>query len=546
MSKNRLGFGAAMPAAAAGWTISALVQPPKMIGANGLRRGADGLLYCAQAFGSQITAIDPSDGSTHVVVAADGAMGSPDDLAFDSHGNLFATQFMNSEVSVRRPNGRVETFAGGFTFPNGITIHHDRIFVSEFNPAGRIMEVFADGRAPRVIADGQIFPNALDLSPDGHLYYSHVVTGEVWRVAVEGGEPQRIAEGLSLPTAIKVAADGAVWAINAATGAVETINVTTGRRSLFSKLPPGIDNFEFAPGGGVYVSHFTDGRVTHIAQDGTHRLIVDPGMVGPGGLAAAPDGSLIVADGVSYASVGTDGSIERPITVVEHGAPAYMRCVAVDRSGVNYFTSPGGMLASYRAGHQAETIADDLDQPYGVAVAPSGELLICEAGSGSLLAFGPQGRRTVTAGLSQPTGVTVDADGRIFVVETGLGRVIEVESDGNIAELAGGYLQPQGIAASNGSLIVYDRGVGVLHRIPVANGQAEAIASGFAIDADLAGTRATLPGLEGLPMLQGPLSPFAGVAVLADGRICVGSDSDGAIWAVEPASSSKEEVRHER
>ncbi|MFD2580153.1 SMP-30/gluconolactonase/LRE family protein [Novosphingobium colocasiae] len=102
-----------------------------------MRMGPDGLLYVAQAFGSQISSVDPATGAARVVSAADGAIIAPDDLAFDSHGNLYATEVMSARVSVIRPNGAIDVIAGDVPVANGITVHADRIFMSEFRPEGR-------------------------------------------------------------------------------------------------------------------------------------------------------------------------------------------------------------------------------------------------------------------------------------------------------------------------------------------------------------------------------------------------------------------------
>ncbi len=51
--------------AAAGWKLSQLTQPSALFGANGMRFGPDGRLYVAQAFGSQISALDIGDRRRH-------------------------------------------------------------------------------------------------------------------------------------------------------------------------------------------------------------------------------------------------------------------------------------------------------------------------------------------------------------------------------------------------------------------------------------------------------------------------------------------------
>ena len=138
MPIDRLGQDRPAPTAAPGWAIREWVRPAALVGANGMRWGPDGALYVAQAFGSQVSAVDVSTGHARVVSGADGQVLAPDDLAFDSHGNLYITEVMNARVSVIRPGGRVDVIADNVPVANGVTVHADRIFMSEFNPEGRI------------------------------------------------------------------------------------------------------------------------------------------------------------------------------------------------------------------------------------------------------------------------------------------------------------------------------------------------------------------------------------------------------------------------
>src|SRR5262245_23866344 len=76
---------------AKGWSSERLTPPSRLFGANGLRTGADGRIYVAQVVGSQISAIDLQTGEIEAISPKGGDIVAPDDLAFDSRGNLYAT-----------------------------------------------------------------------------------------------------------------------------------------------------------------------------------------------------------------------------------------------------------------------------------------------------------------------------------------------------------------------------------------------------------------------------------------------------------------------
>jgi streptogramin lyase len=59
---NRFGAAGAVLAASR-WSVSRVTDPSVLFGANGMRIGPDGRLYVAQAFGSQVSAIDVASGA---------------------------------------------------------------------------------------------------------------------------------------------------------------------------------------------------------------------------------------------------------------------------------------------------------------------------------------------------------------------------------------------------------------------------------------------------------------------------------------------------
>lgn len=532
---DRLGQSAPAPACAEGWRLKTHVAPAALIGANGLRWGPDGRLFVAQAFGGQVSAVDLASGAVAVISPANGSILAPDDLAFDSHGTMFATEVMSARVSAYRANGTIDVIAADVPVANGITVHGDRIFMSEFNPEGRILELFADGAAPRVIASGLMMPNALCLGPDDHLYFPLVPLNEVWKVPVAGGAAARVAGDFNIPTAVKFDAAGRLFVVESGSGAIVHFDIASGTRTEFARVAFGIDNFDFAPDGRMFVSHFTDGGVVELSRDGSTRQAVRGGMLGPFGLAAAPGGSLVAADGMSLAQIGADGSISRPAMLLQHGFPGYVRGVAMAADGALVTSNSAGMVARYRAGEEAVPILEGLDRVMGVALAASGDVVVCEAGTGRVLSIGAGGEtRVLASGLSAPTGLCCNQDGSLIVSEAAGGRTVHIK-DGHISTMLDGLVEPHGVATSGGAAFVLDRGTGSLHRM--AGGTSEIVATQLPVGAT-SGIKAN--GLPGIDLLMpGPLLPFSDIAALADGSVAVGGDTDGSIHLVGRSSQGQ-------
>ena len=104
-ASRRSRYIATNPTAADGWRLERLTAPSRLFGANGLRTGPDGRIYVAQVTGSQISALDLDDRRGGDVSAKGGDIIAPDDVAFDTSGNLYATEVMDGRVSVRDAGG---------------------------------------------------------------------------------------------------------------------------------------------------------------------------------------------------------------------------------------------------------------------------------------------------------------------------------------------------------------------------------------------------------------------------------------------------------
>ena len=531
MSLGRFGELLNGPHIAEGWQLKTLVQPSRLVGANGMRFGPDGRLYVAQAFGGQISAYNLDTSETQIVSGADGQIIAPDDLAFDSKGNLFATEVMSARVSARRANGDVQVIADNVPVANGIVVHNDRIFMSEFNPEGRILELFADGSAPRIIANNLMMPNALSMGPDNHLYFPLVPLGEVWRVHVDGGQPERVAGEFNIPTAVKFSPDGNLVIVESGTGDVTSLDVFGGGRSRLGRTDFGIDNLVFSADGRLFVSHFTDGGVVEITTEGSEKQLIPGGMLGPFGLGMNADGKLVIADGMSIATVSSAGLVRRPAMLLEHGFPGYVRGIAVEGSGSYICSNSAGVIARYQPGAEAEIIASELDELMGVSILPNGNIVVAEAGAGSVWEI--DGDNTIShlvQSLQRPTGVHACDDGSILITDAADGRVIRLK-DGVTDVLLEGLSEPHGITEIKGNIFVVDRGSHRLIRFDSHGGDIEIVAHQLPVGISGEMRVNTLPGIKDL--MPGPLLPFSDLVAMDNGAICLGGDEDGSILMIQ-------------
>lgn len=536
MTENRYPADSATPTLEPGWALDHALTPSAMFGANGLRFGPNGHLYVAQAFGSQISEVDTTSGAVTTVSPVGGAIIAPDDLSFDSEGVLYATEVFNERVSARLPDGSTRVLADHLPVANGITVHQDRIFVDEFRVGGRVLELYRDGSAPRVIAQDLVLPNALAVGPDGFLYFPLVATGEIGRVAIDGGPVEVFAGSLNIPTAVKFDALGRLVVVQSGSGDITRIDLQTREATRIARVRTGIDNLAFSPCGELYVSNFADGGISRIGVEGREEVLIGRGLLGPYGLAVGSGGDVYIADGMSYAVLSRNGEVSRPSMLLTHGFPGYVRGVAVGLEGNLYFSNSAGAVANFVPGQEAVFLATELDQLMGIAVGPGGELFVCEAGSGRVLALGKErSQRVVVQGLLRPTGIALAPDGACYVSEAAGGRVVCCRGSDKTIVLEG-LVEPQGVTLAGEHLFVVDRGNKSLHAVSLRSGRAQLVARGLPVGPAPGIEPRTLPGIAGV--MPGPLLPFCDLATGIDGSVLIAGDGEGSLLRLWPRAAT--------
>ncbi len=517
------------PGAAPGWRLDRITGPSRLFGANGLRTGPDGRVYIAQVTGSQISALDIATGALETISPKGGDIISPDDVAFDPHGNLVATEVMEGRVSLRDTAGRARVLRDDIPSANGITFHRGRLFIGECREGGRLLEFSLNGDAPRVLLDNVPSPNAMEVGPDGLLYFPVMGANEIWRIDPDqpGAAPQTVATGLGVPDAVKFDPAGHIVSTQVATGQVLRIDPRTGEQTVLATLTPGLDNLTFV-GDRLFVSNFT-GEITEILGDGSTRATLPGGLNWPLDLAVGADGTLYVADGTYFYAVRPDGSLQTVGMLFSPGYPGFIRGVEPSGPGEFVVTTSGGQVTRYRpADSESEVLADGLDQLYGLALAGDGTVVCAEQGTGRLLAVRGGEVEVLATGLTQPVGVALDPDGTPLVAESGAGRIVRA-AGGRTDTVVDQLSCPQGILVRGNQLYIVDATAKELLAVDLATGQRQRIATGLPVGSP--------PGvqpkpLKGMPPFSGPQGPFAGITAGPDGTLYLSADGDGSVLAL--------------
>ncbi len=390
---------------------------------------------------------------------------------------------MSERVCVRAPNGDIRVIVDQVPAANGITAYQDRLFMDECRPNGRMFELFADGRAPRMLADNLPLPNALSVGPDGNIYFPAIGANEIWRVPLAGGKPERFSDQVAVPTAVKFNSKGSLISTQGRTGEILSFDIQNGNRSVLATVRPGLDNLALTGDDRLFVSHFTDGGVAEILANAASGAWFLP----------ASSSSWAWRWRVTVYSMPPTVSVWRRWRATVDAAawacsstgqfPGFVRGLAAAADGaVVASTSAGDVTTYHPTTHAMTENMKGLTEIHGVAVAPSGAIIIvAEAAEGDVLMVSGTEVKVAARGLARPTGVAAASDGSCYVCESNNGRVVHI--NGAASMVVDGLKEPQGILLLGDDLYIVDAGAREVVAFSLKSHKRETIASNLPLGA---------------------------------------------------------------
>jgi len=476
--------------------------------------------------------------------------GQPFGIAVDGAGNLFVADTANHSIRRVTPNGAVTTFAGNaavsggadgtgsgasFAEPRGVSIDGaGNVYVADQAnhtvrkiTAGAVVTTLAGAAGQLGSSDGVgtaarfNSPRAVAVDSAGNVYVAdggnHTVRkiaasdGEVTTLAGRAGEPggtngAAAVARFSSPHSLTLGADGTLYVGDAESGGrVRAVTPAGNVTTIASAGLPGVDS-----------------------RSGT------PGFGGIIGLAAAPNGTLIVADwtngtvrkmagsvvttlaGAIAQFGGTDGDpwlarFTSPNGIVAAGDGTMF---AADRGKIRTIT-PAGIVSTLTGSTELGVVDGPagqarFDGTSGIALGPNGMLYVTDSINHVVRAVAPDGSVTTLAGQKGEagyvdgagsaarfaflSGIAVDPSGNIYVSEHNRRVVRKITPAGVVSLFAGmpdsqdccadgtgsnaRFSLPHGLATdSSGFVYVTDSGRATIRRISPA-GEVTTLAGG--------------------------------------------------------------------
>jgi uncharacterized protein (TIGR03437 family) len=426
-------------------------------------------------------------------LATSAQLNSPYGLAADAAGNIYVADFGNHKVRRIAPDGSISTIAGTgqkgssgdagpatsgqLMSPRNVALDSlGNLYISEFE-GHRVRKVGRDGVINTIAGTGVA---GLNLDPK------------------QAGMPA-IAAQLAYPAGLAVDAYDNVYVADSRNNLIRRISngyiltVLDGRNDpaflLYSPTGLAVDasGFLYISDSTAFVRELYGGQLRSVAGTGDRGYSGDGNfassakLTGPHDLAFDAKGTLYIADGCYVRKV-SGGYISTvagndfawgigdglPATLAQMNSPAGLtldaagdlfvadtgteRVRKVDTQGAITTVAGNGQMGFGGDGQSATSAT--LGNPGGVAVDPSGNLYIADTRNNRLRKVLPSGFLLTVAGnglaalaaenmyalqapLNQPRSVAVDATGGVYIADTGNHRVLRITPLGTLVTIAG-------------------------------------------------------------------------------------------------------------
>jgi sugar lactone lactonase YvrE len=242
--------------------------------------------------------------------------------------------------------------------------------------------------ALQLLASGFGSPDDIVVAPNGDIYFGDFANNALNVLRSDATRPVAVATGLKEPEGIVVTQDGALIVAEQGANRLTEVDPRTGSKKVLRQLvnntgKDGVDGLGLDPAtGDVLVPDSPNGRLLRLSRDGSKLQTIAGGFVRPTGAAVEPGGSIVVADEFGNAVYRLSANGDR--TLLAHIFQP--DDVVVGADGTIYANSLKGEIVSIDpASGRVRVLASGLKLPHGLAVDPTGNLVIAEAGRNRIL-----------------------------------------------------------------------------------------------------------------------------------------------------------------
>jgi sugar lactone lactonase YvrE len=239
-------------------------------------------------------------------------VGRPDDLIFDTQGNLLFSDFYNGTISRLNSDGTATVIQRGINGPEGMVVLSNGTLIVAEQHTNSILSLAPGTSAPTLLRKLPGTPSTASCkdgvdniafdATTGTLIIPDSPTGDVYRMSTDGKALTLLASGIVRPVGATVDTQGNIYVADECAGAVWRITPggKTTRIGGFG-MP---DDVAFDAYGNMFVVDLAPAIHALIRvnlNSGQHYTVASQGLIEPQGLAIDQQGHIFISD--DYADI---------------------------------------------------------------------------------------------------------------------------------------------------------------------------------------------------------------------------------------------------
>jgi len=458
-----------------------------------------GDVFVVESGSARISRVDPVTGAV-TTVAQGGNLGAPRDLAFDASGDLLvvdATPGSLIRIDLETGEQTVIASGGDLTGPlRSLAVESDGEVLATALTADAIVRVEPETGAQEIVNATPILSSVgLAIEADGQILVADITGGApdaIRRVDPITGAVSTLNGQFSNPRDLALDASGQllVTDIQDAVGPVWAVDPASGVRSLVSDDPDllGPEGIAVEADGRILVAEPSGAllRIDPAGATGSNATpLVASGLALPIGLAVLP--ATQCSDGVDGDGDGLTDLLDPDCASALDDAEWHLE----PGDALVSDTGSGQLLRVDPATGAATELADGFSSPWDVVLDARGDPWLVDnssLGSRVVRIDGDSGSRETVSragSLVGPTGLALEPSGQLLVSDVATDTVIRVDPDTGLQQLlasAETFLNSHGVAAGpDGQVYVSDNNADAILRLDPVTGAVDptAVATGL-------------------------------------------------------------------
>ncbi|MGC8579202.1 MAG: SMP-30/gluconolactonase/LRE family protein [bacterium] len=379
------------------------------------------LLYIADVANGKVFTLAPSFSSLFSFVLNSFASGFslPNGITIDQSGRVYVANTGNGTISQITPAGTsVITYASGFNQPYGIVFDSmGSLYVSNYS--GNSISLVTSGKQVYTIADGIQHPTGIAIDNAGYVYVASESAGKVYRLI----HPAIVyASGFNAPKGLTKGIDGLIYIADSINDSIFRLEAS-GSLTNFAVNITSPAWFSFDNANNVFLSSFSNSTILKLSNNNLSTFAT--GLNGPTGIAYDSFNGLLYVGNYLNGTLSIIDNLGN-VSTFAIGLSGPMGVVLLSPGNLYVANSSNGTVAKVVQGSGVDIFASGFGLPIGLALDSQSNLYVADQNAGMIFTISPTGVVSPYVRVDSPYGIAFDSNGNLFVSDTKNKQIKEI------------------------------------------------------------------------------------------------------------------------